>query len=408
MVQVRPFSALRPTKKTAKDVASVPYDVVDRDEARELAGENSSSFLRVIRSDIEFENSISPYDASVYARAVDNLRRLEESGTLVLEDKDSFYVYRIKAGSHQQTGVVALSSVADYDQGLVKIHEKTRPEKLEDRTRHMIELKAHTGPVLLTFRDHDGISEILNRTAEKDPVFDFVAEDGVSHTLWQVVEDGEELRESFSFVPASYIADGHHRVESSKLCRNSFQKENSEHSGSEAYNFFLSVLFPESELNILAYNRVVKTIPGEGAKSFLSALSNVMNIEKNGKKEPLAKGEFCMYLAGDWYSLSPLEKISKDPVASLDCSILQDRVLAPLLAVEDPRTSSNVSFVGGIRGTEELEKLVDSGKAQVAFSLYPVTVADLLSVADSGKTMPPKSTWFEPKLRSGVATHVFG
>ena len=408
MVQVRPFSALRPTEKTAKDVASVPYDVVNRDEARELAGKNSSSFLRVIRSDIDFENSVSPYDSSVYTKAVENLRSLEENGTLVREDEASFYVYRIKAGSHQQTGVVALSSVTDYDQGLVKIHEKTRPEKLEDRTRHMIELQAHTGPALLTFREHDGVTEILNRTVKNDPIFDFVAEDGVAHTVWQVLEDGEKLREHFSSVPASYIADGHHRVESSRLCRDSFQKENSKHSGGEAYNFFLSVLFPESELNILAYNRVVKKIPSDGAQSFLSALSDVMNIEKNGKKEPSGKGEFCMYLADDWYSLSPLEKISDDPVASLDCSILQDRVLAPLLAVEDPRTSSNVSFIGGIRGTEELERLVDSGKAQVAFSLYPVTVADLLSVADSGKTMPPKSTWFEPKLRSGVATHVFG
>lgn len=408
MVQVKPFSALRPTNDSAKDVASVPYDVVNRDEARDLAGENQSSYLHVVRSDIDFQNSVSPYDATVYAKAIENLKRLQDEGVLVQEGADSFYVYRIKAGEHEQTGVIALSSVEDYDKGLVKIHEKTRPEKLEDRTRHMIELQAHTGPVLLTFRDHDGIAEILKRSVQSEPLFDFVADDGVAHTVWSISDDSAKLGEYFSAVPASYIADGHHRAESSKLCRDKFRQDNSSHTGDESYNFFLSVLFPESELNILAYNRVVKQIPGAGKEAFLASLSEVMKVEQSDQKEPGAKGQFCMYLDGQWYGLTPIEAASTDPVDSLDCSILQDRVLGPLLAIDDPRTSSNVNFVGGIRGTAELEKLVDSGNAQVAFSLYPVTVEDLLSVADSGQTMPPKSTWFEPKLRSGVATHIFG
>jgi len=407
MVLVRSFTALRPTNETAKEVASVPYDVVSRDEARELAGSNPNSFLHIVRSDIDFENSLSPYDASVYRKAVENLNRFRKEETLILEEEESFYVYRIMADGHEQRGIIALSSVEDYEKGLVKIHEQTRPDKLEDRTRHMIELGAHTGPVLMTFRDHEGIAEIVEQTVRTNPLFDFVSEDQVRHSVWRVAKNSDKLSGYFASVPATYIADGHHRAESSKLCRDKLKKENSKHRGDEAYNFFLTVLFPESELNILAYNRVVKKIPGSGRGSFLKSLAKIMKIEEGEIQQPDIKGQFCMYLDGKWFKLSPLEALPEDVVASLDCSILQDRVLAPLLDVEDPRTSSNISFIGGIRGTSELEKLVDSGQAEVAFSLYPVTVNDLLSVADSGQTMPPKSTWFEPKLRSGIATHLF-
>ena len=407
MAIVKPFSAIRPTVESAARVASVPYDVINREEAREMASGNEETFLRVIRSDLDLDDSVSPYDDKVYQTAVDNLNKLIDKGSLVKEDQAIYYAYSISVGDHEQIGVIGLSSVDDYENGIVKVHEKTRPEKLEDRTRHMLELKAHTGPVLLTFKDSKEVAEVVANASEGSPLFTFVADDQVRHTVWKI-EETNKLEEAFKKVDATYIADGHHRAESSKLCRERLKAENSSHNGSEDYNYFLTVLFPESELRILAYNRAVKQFPeGLDSASALNQILEVMEVVNEGIDTPESKGLFSIYIDGKWLCLKFKEAAPNDPVLGLDASVLQDRIFQPIFDIDDPRTNPNIDFVGGIRGTGELERLVDSGKAVAAFSLFPVTVEELISVADSGKTMPPKSTWFEPKLRSGIAINKF-
>lgn len=404
MPTVKPFKGLRVNSESISRVASVPYDVINREEAREMVKDNEDSFLRVVRSDLEFPDSVSPYSDEVYAKAVANLDRLTETGALIEEDEAVFYAYSLSLNGQEQIGIVGLSSVEDYKNGLVKIHEKTRPEKLEDRTRHIVETKTHTGPVLLTYKDHAQIGEILKSTAQSKPLASFTAADGVEHKIWKI-EDSASLEKAFLEVDASYIADGHHRAESS---RQVFDKLGNTSEGEKA-SHFLTVLFPESELSILAYNRVVKSIPeGTSKEACIEQLSEVCEKLESGVPTPDKRGEFCVFDGTAWTKYRFKGDLPNDPVSSLDASLLQDLVLAPVFGIGDPRTDANVDFIGGSRGTKELERLVKEGKAAVSFSMHPVTVGELISVADSGKTMPPKSTWFEPKLASGVVSHRFG
>lgn len=399
MAQIRPFKALRPAPDLAKYVASVPYDVVNTEEARELATGNPHSFLRVIRSEIDLAPGADSHSEEAYAKAKENLQSLAEEGVLEIEEKPSLYIYRISAEGHSQTGVMCVSSVEDYQNGIVKTHEKTRPEKVEDRTKLMDTLGAQTGPVFLTCRNTDKLSSLISEATKSDALFDFEAKDGVSHTVWRVSETNP-ICEAFEEIPCTYVADGHHRAESANR-----YKEIKECSGEDLGNFFLTVIIPDNEVAILAYNRAVKKLPEGGTDSIFNTLNEVFSVSKTDNPVPSEKGTFCMYLDGQWYVLSG-GPTSEDPVESLDASVLQNKVLEPVFGIDDPRTNPNIDFIGGIRGTAELEKLVDSGKAACAFSLYPVQIEELLAVADNGKLMPPKSTWFEPKLRSGLATYL--
>ena len=312
-------------------------------------------------------------------------------------------------GEHEQTGIAACCSVDEYDSDIIRKHERTRKDKEDDRTRHIITLRAQTGPVFLTYRGRDEINALVERTKASEPLTDFTAADGVVHTIWRVSDaDGEQLVREFEQVPLLYIADGHHRAASASRARAALKADNSNHTGDEEYNYFLTVLFPADQLRILAYNRTVKDLNGMTAGEFVSKLSEHLVIGEAESPEPSMKGEVCMYLEGRWHRLTFLPRIVtlEDPISSLDVSVLQERVLDPLLAVKDVRTDKRIDFVGGIRGTSALEQAVNEGRAAVAFSLYPVTVEELMAIADANEIMPPKSTWFEPKLRDGLLTHL--
>ncbi|MCS6885733.1 MAG: DUF1015 family protein [Acidobacteriota bacterium] len=406
MAIVRPFRALRPTPERVEQVAAVPYDVINTEEAAALAEGNPYSFLHVSRPEIDLEPGIDLYDDRVYAKAVENFAKLREICPFVEESSPVLYVYKLVMGEHSQVGVVGCCSVDEYDQDLIKKHEKTRKDKEDDRTRHTIELRAHAEPVFLTYRPVSEIDSIVESVMKSEPLFDFTAADGIRHTLWTVNEP-RQLSEAFEKVPHMYVADGHHRSASASRARAVMQQQNPTHTGNEEYNYFLAVIFPSDQLRILPYNRVVKDLNERSEEEFLQELSKSFKVEP-GTDSPSAKGEFAMYLNKKWYRLCPLDEIDySNPIASLDVSILQDRLLAPLLAIQDPRTDKRIDFVGGIRGTTELIKLVDAGKAAVAFSMYPTTVDDLMRISDAGQIMPPKSTWFEPKLRSGLFIHTF-
>jgi uncharacterized protein (DUF1015 family) len=403
---IRPFQALRPTADRAERVASVPYDVVNTNEARELAANNPFSFLHVSRPEIDLPDDTDPHSEPVYRKARENFDKLIKDCPLETEAPPSIYLYRLIMGDHEQIGVVSCCSIDEYDQDLIRKHERTRRDKEDDRTHHMLVLRAQTGPVFLTYRANRDIDTMVMEATIANAIFDFTASDGIQHTVWRV-PDPVRFVHSFREVPFLYIADGHHRAASAARARTELKEKSSGHTGDEEYNFFLAVMFPDDQLQILPYNRAVEDLNGLSSSEFLEALRREFEVVENGSPEPARRGEWGMYLEGSWYTLrlAPGASRAEGIVDSLDVSILQDRLLSPILGIKDVRTDKRIEFIGGMRGSKELKRLVDQGNAAVAFSLFPTTIEDLLRVSDAGEIMPPKSTWFEPKLRDGLLIH---
>lgn len=410
MAVIHPFRALRPPRERVQEVAAVPYDVVNSEEAAALAAGKPHSFLHVSRPEIDLPPGTDLYADETYRKAAENFRRLIEACPLEEESEPSLYLYRLRMGDHVQTGVAACASVDEYDTDVIRKHEKTRPDKENDRTRHLLELRAQTGPVFLTYRPDRRIDALVEGESQGPPLYDFTAEDGVQHTVWRA-KAPDALVRCFAEVPFLYIADGHHRAASASRARAALRAENPGHTGDEEYNRFLAVVFPADQMQILPYNRVVKDLNGRTAEEFLAAVGERFAVDEDANpRGPGRRGHFHMYLGGGrWYGLTPagssVAAAADDPVAALDVSVLQDNLLDPVLGIKDVRTDKRIDFVGGIRGAEELTRLVDEGRAAVAFALYPTSVEDLIRVSDAGRLMPPKSTWFEPKLRDGLVIH---
>lgn len=411
MAIVRPFRGLRPRPDIAAEVASPPYDVLSSDEARELAKNNPNSFLRINKAEIDFPSGVDPYSEEVYRRGKENLTRLADEGIMIRDDSPCFYLYRLTWQGQSQTGLVCLTSVAEYDAGKIKKHEHTRPEKVNDRANHIESLEAQVGPVFSTFRHDQKIDDLFKKITSSAATTKFDAQDGVRHELWVVSDKNEvnEITAAFARLDCLYIADGHHRSQSASEVCHRFAKKSPNHTGDEIYNYFLDVLFADKELRILPYNRVVKNLKGLTPDQFFDKAREAFDVSPaDDSAEPDKPHRFRMYCGGKWYSL-----IAKDgsfdpshPTKSIDASILADNLLAPVLGITDPKTDKRIDFVGGIRGVEELVRLVDSGEYEAAFALYPTSIQQLLSVADAGEVMPPKSTWFEPKLRSGMVVNL--
>lgn len=395
-MKIHAFAAVRPNVKDAASVASVPYDVVDTKEAKALAEGNPKSFLHVSRPEIDLPDGTDCSSPEAYAQARKALDKLIADGTLVRDGEPKFYAYRQTMGSHRQTGIVATFDTQDYLAGILKQHEKTRKDKEDDRTRHIETLAAHTGPAFLTYRDDKAIDTIVEDACSKAPLYDFVAPDGIGHTVWEIAPASacaaDELVELFARIPVAYIADGHHR----SAAASRYAKE---HNFEGESRWFMAVIFPASQLKILAYNRLVKDLNGLSDYEFMSRLSENFTVGAKGKRN-------CrMYFKGKWTDLSWEIPAGTDVVGALDVSYLQDKLLAPVLGIGDPRTDQRISFMGGIRGDAALAAKVDSGENAIAFAMEPVTVEEMMSIADAGAIMPPKSTWFEPKLRSGLFVH---
>jgi len=406
---VRPFRALRPLPAQAADVSAVPYDVVNTEEARQLADSNPLSFLRVSRPEIEMPEGTDVYSDAVYAKAAANFDRLIASAPMIIEDEPSFYIYALKLGERTQVGVVACCSVDEYDNDIILKHERTRPDKENDRTRHMLAIHAQTGPVFLTYRPNDEVNGLVNELIRTKPLFDFISADSVAHTIWHVpAERNQEIIAAFAEVPNLYIADGHHRAKSASRARAELQNQNPNHKGDEEYNFFQCVLFPSDQVRILAYNRAVKDLNGYSPDDFLKEVEREFEVRLDVDPIPRKHNRFAMYLGNRWYGLKLRSDVTKrfKVTDRLDVSVLQDLLLAPVLGVQDPRIDKRIEFVGGIRGARELERLVNSGKFAVAFSMYPTSLDELMEISDAGEIMPPKSTWFEPKLRDGLLSHL--
>jgi uncharacterized protein (DUF1015 family) len=404
MAFIAPFRALRPTPASAARVAAVPYDVVNAQEAQALARGNPLSFLHVSRAEIDLPPGTDPYSDAVYQKAVENFAALKAHAPLVAEDVPSLYVYRLKMANHVQTGIAGTFSMDEYDRGVIKKHEHTRRDKEDDRTRHMIDLRAQTGPVFLTYRASPAVDRVVGRLTSQPPLFDFTAPDGVQHTIWRVTDgDNKELVAAFETIPTLYIADGHHRAASAARAR---QQLGGSAGARGEWDTVLAVAFPDTQVQVLPYNRVVKDLGSYSPASLLATLREQFAV-KDGPAMPASKGEVAMFLDAAWHTIV-LGDAASDlaPADRLDVSRLQQTVLAPLLGIGDVRTDKRIDFVGGARGTSELERLVTSGRFAVAFSLYPVGVDDLMRVCDAGGIMPPKSTWFEPKLRDGLLSHV--
>ena len=407
MPRVKAFRAVRPSADNAAKVASVPYDVVNRAEAAALAEGNADSFLHVIRPDIDLPADTNPYADEIYAKAAENLQRFMTDSVLSQDDSDSIFLYRQIMNGVSQVGVVCCCHVDDYENNKILKHEFTRPAKEDDRTRHVTTLKAHAGPVFLTYRDHATVNGLVDNAIQADPLYDFTADDGVQHTVWKV-DDADGYISSLAEVPAFYVADGHHRAASAWRAGKSRREANPGHTGEEEYNWFLTVLFPAQQLNILAYNRIIKDLNGMSADEIKTKLREVGTLEPTGNPVPDASGSFCVYVDGEWSRLTvPADSIDQDDAINcLDVAVLEQRVIQPIFGIKDVRTDARIDFVGGIRGTKELEKRVDSGDWAFAVSMYPTSIAQLMAVSDAGEVMPPKSTWFEPKLRSGLLVHL--
>jgi uncharacterized protein (DUF1015 family) len=404
MASIFPFAALRPVPQAAAAVAAVPYDVVNTEEARALAADNPLSFLHVSRAEIDFPPGTDPYSDQIYERANENFRDLRTRAPLVVEETPSFYVYRLHMGNHVQTGIAATFSIDEYDQGSIKKHEKTRPDKEDDRTRHMLAIGAQTGPVFLTYSTSPAVDAILSEVAGGQPLFDFEALDKIGHVIWRVREEqNDAIVQAFAEVPQLYIADGHHRAASAARTRRALAGR-----GAGEHDRVLAVAFADREMQILPYHRVIKDLSGLSPQQFLERLASAgVAVRENGVSTAAKKGQVGLYLQGRWYTLEfPSRNGTGDIGASLDVSRLQDLVLAPIVGIQDVRTDKRIDFVGGIRGPAELQRLVDSGQFAAAFSMYPVTISDLMGIADAGGIMPPKSTWFEPKLRDGLLSHL--
>jgi len=406
MAKIRAFRAVRPVKDLAHKIAELPYDVVSLPEVIEIAGNNPYNYYHVTRSEMDLAPGIDPYSTEVYKKAKENYDLFKARNYTVMDQKPMLYLYSQVMDGRTQTGIVASADVDDYLNEIIKKHELTREEKELDRTRHIDVVNANTGPVFLIYRDSDEKRKLVDKAMKAEPVYDFTAVDGIRHIV-RLVEDQtlvSELEKSF-VNDELYIADGHHRAASAvRVCKMRREK-NPGYTGSEEFNGFLSVIFPHTQLKILAYNRVVKDLNGLTADEFIQKLKVDFTVEKSGVKVPEKVNTFSMYLGKEWYTIKPKFDIPEDPIESLDVTIIQKRVLAPLLGVNDPRKDKRIDFVGGIRGTAELEKVVDSGAFAVAFSMYPTEIEQLMDVSDAGMIMPPKSTWFEPKLRDGLLVH---
>ncbi len=409
MAEIRPFRCIRPSKEAASAVAALPYDVYDRKEAKEIVKKNPLSFLAVDRAETQFEDGKNPYAPEVYEQAARTLKRWQQEGILTEDESPFYYLYELVMEGRAQTGIVACASVDDYSSGVIARHENTREEKEQDRICHVDVTNAHTGPIFLAYRSQEELNSLVALEKKKTPLYDFISEDGICHRVWKIEDPqkAEEIHRIFSGIPRVYIADGHHRAASAVKVAAMRREANPSWTGNEEFNYFLSVLFPDDQLMIMPYNRVVQDLNGLTREEFLKKTERYFVVTEKGRKafSPEQKGQVGMYLDGSWYQLDARPEIcTDDPVKGLDVSILQDRILGPLLGIRDPRTDSRIRFVGGIRGLSELERLVDSGAA-VAFSMYPTSIRELFEVADAGLLMPPKSTWFEPKLRSGLFIH---
>jgi uncharacterized protein (DUF1015 family) len=413
MAILRRFRAWRPNPGLEKDVASYPYDVLSSEEARDLAQDNPHSFLHVVKPEIDLPVGIDLYSQPVYDKAKENFQTFIRDGILIQERTPKLYIYRQTMEGLEQFGIVGCVSVEDYDSDVIKKHEHTRPAKERDRMTHVDVTNANAGPIFLTYKAKETINNLVAEVVKSAPVYDFIASDGIGHTVWVIENDNisENIIKEFSEIDFLYVADGHHRSASAAKVANKRKEVNPGHSGKEEYNFFLAVLFPDEQLRILDYNRVVRHLNDHTEEELFRALDPIYTVENMGKEpyKPQKKGEVGMYLDNMWYRLTIKPEIARadrdDPVKSLDISVLQTNVLGPFFGIDDPRTSDDIDFIGGIRGLEELVRLVDSGKFRVAFAMYPVSIEELMNIADAGEVMPPKSTWFEPKLRSGLLVH---
>lgn len=414
MKLIRSFRGIRPLAQLAAKVASHPYDVLNREEAYELAKDNAYSFLHINKPEVDMPAEVDVYDTSVYAKGRENLDRFMREGTLKQDDKSTLYVYKQVMGDHQQIGLVAVASVDAYDHDLIKKHEFTRPVKEDDRVNHMDALDAQVGPVFLTYKAQAAIDSLIEQVIKDEPEYDFEADDATRHVFWVIRDEDlvSAIEDEVNALECLYVADGHHRSAAASRVKKMRQKTNSNHTGEEPYNYFLTVLFPHNQMQILDYNRLVANLNGHSVNEFLGALAENFDIELvEGQAKPSKAREIGFYAGQQWYLLTAnsnlLEKIDdNDPVASLDVSILQDFVFAPLLNIVDQRTDKNVDFVGGIRGLAELERRTANDEWQAAFALYPTSIQSLMDIADAGEVMPPKSTWFEPKLKSGLVVHL--
>lgn len=411
MPKVTPFKAIRPTKEAAPKFCALPYDVYNRKEAVSIVNENPVSFLAIDRAETSFDDSVSTYAPEVYLRAKELLKKRIDDGTLITDEKDCFYIYELTMNGRAQTGIVACSDVDDYVNGIIKKHENTREEKEIDRIKHVDITNTHTGPIFLVYRSNAELKEIVRSVKEDEAslLYDFTSEDGIRHRAFIIYKEEtvSKIQSIFAEIPYTYIADGHHRCASAVKVGLKRREENPNYTGEEGFNRFLSVLFPEDELMIMPYNRVVKDLNGMSPDEFMDEIKKAgFSIEESASAvEPSKKASFGMLLEGKWYTLCADESLlSIDPVLGLDVSILQNYVLGPILGIEDPRTDKRIDFVGGIRGLGELEKRCSEDMC-LAFSMYPTSISELLCVADAGRLMPPKSTWFEPKLRSGMFLH---
>lgn len=406
MAGIKPFCALRPEKNMADKIAALPYDVYDRAEARQEVKKNPQSFLKVDRAETLLAENVDIYSDEVYEKAACTLHEMCDNNEFVLESVPCYYIYELIMEGRSQTGIAGCASIDDYLNNVIMKHENTRADKELDRTKHIDVCNAQTGPIFLTYRANENINRIVALQKEKEPIYNFVAEDGIQHIVWCISDEQciEEVRCTFEGINQIYIADGHHRAASAVKVGQMRRKENPDYTGKEEFNYFLSVLFPSDELFVMDYNRVVQDLNGNTVKEFKEKIEKDFEIELYGTEpyRPEKKGMFGMFLSGNWYKLRVKEIDNLDPVSSLDVSLLQKKVLEPVLGIKDPRTDKRIKFIGGIRGLKELEK---DSKNGVAFSMYPTAIDELIKVSDAGMLMPPKSTWFEPKLRSGLFIH---
>lgn len=412
MANIRPFQAYRPRLGLEERIAALPYDVYNRAEACAVVKENPDSFLAIDRAETQFGDEVDTYAPEVYEKARTVLREQIAEGRFVQEEKPCYYLYEQVMDGRSQTGIVACASIDDYSNNIIKKHENTRADKEQDRINHVDICNMQTGPIFLAYRANDVLRGIVAMAKSEKPVYDFISDDGIVHRVWVIADEEkiEGIQKAFAEIPSVYIADGHHRCASAVKVGLKRREENPAYTGGEEFNYFLSVLFPDEELHILDYNRVVKDLRGLSSEEFLEKVSECFTMEKVGRDayQPKKKGTFGMYLDDEWYCLTAKEAIlSDDAVKGLDVSLLQDNLLAPVLGIKDPKSDKRIDFVGGIRGLKELERRVHTDM-RVAFSMYPTSIQELFDVADANRLMPPKSTWFEPKLRSGLFLHDLG
>lgn len=402
MAVIKPFKAWRSNADNVLTNSCVPYDIINTEEAKILSKDKPNSFLHVIRPEIDLPNSIDIYDELVYQKGKENLYELLHSKEFFQEETEELYIYRLTWKGKIKTGVFGCVSVKEYDHEIIRKHELTRPDKENDRTKHILTQQAHAEPVMLTYEDDSSISNLIKDDILSEPIYDFISEDEVRHTLWRS-SNKESLIHAFTDVSKFYIADGHHRCASASRAAHELEQLNTTHTGKEEYNFFPAVLFPKSETQILAYNRIIYKLPTD----FYDRLSSTFDLIKGANPIPAIKGGISMYFGGNWYGLTLPESASESIVCQLDISRLQEFILEPFLDIANQRTDENLYFIGGIKGTKEMEKLVDLGEAELCISMYPTSINELIQVSDAGLLMPPKSTWFEPKLRSGLLIHTF-